>query len=124
MNGLADGRGDVASGRARVPPGPAVDHLVANGHRGPKMNLDPVKRYRVVIEVARQEVPCRNKAPRRVVVFDDDLRSNGGQRRPPDVSIAVAPIHPSRRPEAVRYPDPAKLWVRQPAAIVKGCPTP
>src|SRR6516164_5306619 len=124
MDRLTDGRGDLAGGRPRVPPGAPIGHFIVNGHGGPKMNIDPVEWYRVVIEVARQEVPCRNEAPRRVVIVDNDARSEGSQWRPPDVSIAVAPIYPSRSPDRVWNPNPSELGIRQPASIVKRCPTP
>ena len=43
----------------------------------------------------------------------------GRQRRPPAIAIIVAPAYPSRTPDGTGRPNPARVSVMEPAAIVK-----
>ena len=64
-----------------------------------------VRRRVVAAQIARREVRGRNEPP--VVVRNVRIHLVVAERRPADVAIADAPLHPRRSPPRVRTPHPA-----------------
>jgi len=81
---------------------------------------------RVVVPVRRrqEQITRRDEGPvhRTVVVVVDDVVRR--QRRPADRLVAVAPVHPGRRPLVPGNPEPAELRAARPAAVVERDPAP
>src|SRR5229473_2943741 len=124
MDWLAYRAGHMAHWRTGVPPGSPVNDFVADRDRGAKVDLHAVDRHSMVVEVARQKVPAWNEAPRRVVTIDDYSSAERRERGPADVSVAVTPVDPGRRPNGIRYPYPTKVRIGQPASIMEWSPSP
>ncbi len=70
--------------------------------------------------VRREEEGRGGEEPvRRVGV---DVRRAGRQGRPPDVAVAVTPVHPGSRPRIAGHPDPARAVDPDPTAVMEHGP--
>jgi hypothetical protein len=81
----------------------AVAHVAADGHGAAQVVAD-VRRDVVARDIGREQAGRADEAPRRL----RHVRVVGVTgRRPADVAVALAPLHPGRTPRRVRAPDPA-----------------